>query len=97
MKKKELRRVLRAVVRLLERDIRDIADQVVEIDHREAEHWQRIAVSTHATEEAVTDLDQRLARAEATIAALVYDGAAAAVTVHEQDARTFADTHSRKV
>lgn len=64
MKKKELRRVLRGVLNLLENDLHEIADSVVEIDHREADHWRKIAVSTLNTETAVGDLDRRLSSIE---------------------------------
>lgn len=47
--KAETARLLRAVLRLIEDDVREIADSVVEIDERSASHHARI-----------TDLENRL-------------------------------------
>lgn len=41
-KRKDLARILRAVLRLVETDVRELADSVVEIDHRTAEQDRRI-------------------------------------------------------
>jgi hypothetical protein len=49
--KRETARLLRAVLRLIEDDVRDISDAVVEIDQREAEHYrdhsERLTVLEH--------------------------------------------------
>ena len=48
------RKLLRACVRLVERDVAELADAVVQIDERESQHWRR--------------LDERLAEIEAVLA-----------------------------
>lgn len=58
--KAETARLLRAVLRLIEDDVSEWKDAVVEIDEREAAHWQRIAVSTTHTDDAVADLHRKL-------------------------------------
>lgn len=66
--KAETARLLRAVLRLVEDDVRELADCVVEIDEREADHYA-YAVKLG---ERVTELEFRLMRA----------GAPGANTVH---------------
>lgn len=57
--KAETARLLRAVLRLVEDDVRDIAESVVEIDEREANH----AAYAFALGDRVTALEFRLMRA----------------------------------
>lgn len=40
--KREVAGLLRAVLRLVEEDVRELAEAVVEIDEREADHWQEL-------------------------------------------------------
>lgn len=48
--KRETARLLRAVLRLIETDVRELSDTVVEIDEREAEHSASLRTRLDAIE-----------------------------------------------
>lgn len=58
--KRETARLLRAVLRLIEDDLREVADSVVEIDQREAAHYQNMWRWSNRAASENTDLCRRL-------------------------------------
>lgn len=56
----ETAKLLRAVVRLVEDDVRDIAESVVEIDEREAAHSLAQREQTFGLERRIAALEQTL-------------------------------------
>lgn len=53
--KRETARLLRGVLRLIEADVREIADSVVEIDEREAAHYGHLESRVRLLEDVARD------------------------------------------
>lgn len=63
-KRKDLARILRAVLRLVENDVRELADAVVEIDHKTADTRANVARLEEATLNVASRFNERICSLE---------------------------------